>query len=213
MPRLRPRSHLDTISVSHLCKDMKQNTSSRDTQIPGAWNPGWNSDFAFQVHLESAMQQLSLSMPEQYVAGVKRIGQYRVSCSAYCQCNCWTQMLILQKQHDLVRHRNTSLCDRSEKITHGGINKLFTIDAYFMHCSALIRCTSYPYLVMWAHVEPHEHQQAHHWSNQFIKKWWQRACIHSIIAQFTTQWWAFSPLTVQKSHFEIGKIMLHFSCL
>lgn len=111
---------------------------SKESQVHRAWNPGWNWDFTFQLHLKTTVQQLSLSMPKHYVAGMKK-----------------------------------------------------------------------------AHTDPPALLSvgAHHQSSQLIEKWQQRACTHSVNAQFTTQWWALPPLTVQKYCFETGKIGLHFSCL
>lgn len=76
-----------------------------------------------------------------------------------------------------------------------------------------MRYISCPYLLTWADAEPSRHSPAHHWSNQFIEEGEQKVSIYSLISQFTTQPWAFSLLTVQKTHSEIGKIMLRFSCL
>lgn len=126
MPRLRPRNHLDITAVSHLHKDLKQNPSSRDFWVPGAWNPGWNYDFTFQLHLESAMQQLSLSVPEQYVVGVKK--EYSIESPALitvsiitghgCSFSRSTRLHKAQKYQPLWQEQDDNTWRKKEIVHH-----------------------------------------------------------------------------------------------
>lgn len=152
-------------------------------------------------HPESVKQQLSLSVPEQYVVGVKKKRSIdsppllTVSISTGRGCS-------LPRARGVVRCRNTSLHGRTEKITQAGRSKPLATGGYSVLCPALLRGASYPSLRPWGPAEPRE-DEAHPPGKQFITERQRRPALPPYCSVHNSSRGASSLPTAQKSHLRL----------